>query len=104
MCVEWTGRGGIGEEEQEQAQSKGVSEVPRECERDGTYCRLRECFLELVEKFFELEGFMLEPVMNGDGRCCGSLRGVDMNEAPACAVAFEIGEENVGVFFYGDPC
>ena len=58
--------------------------------------------LELVEEFFELESFMLAPVMNSNGSCSGSLRGVDMNEAPACAVAFEIGDENVGVF-YGDP-
>lgn len=45
---------------------------------------------------FELEGSLLEPVMHGDGRCSGSLRGVDMDEAPACIVAFEIGKENVG--------
>ena len=53
--------------------------------------------MELVEEFFELEGLMLVPVMNSNGSCSGSLRGVDMNEAPACAVAFEIGDEKVGV-------
>ena len=78
-----------------ETQSKSISEIGSESVWVRVQCCRGESVPQRAVQLLQLEGFVLVPMMDSDGRCVGMRGHGEVEKAPTCAVAFEVWDKNL---------